>query len=268
MGTYTANYNLYLPTVGEQGWGELMNGNLTTIDTTMKSLSNRITAVEGEVNGALSCTSVTTSGTITSAGKITANGGIGATSLTTSSTITSTGLITGNGGFKGNLTGNVTGKINVSTNASSGDLKVLTISYPSNSIAKTAYYNTSKSMTLAVGTVTKHNTAILNYTGSTSFNSTCTITILFNGRGDGYGTGAHTLLVTDSSGSTLINEDISGIVYYNVSTDDYRCTVTKTFSRSSANTYTVKLTGPTNANYGSSATVSVSTPNVNRYLPQ
>lgn len=46
MGTYTANYNLYIPTIGEQGWGELMNGNLTTIDTTMKGLDTRATALE------------------------------------------------------------------------------------------------------------------------------------------------------------------------------------------------------------------------------
>lgn len=46
MGTYTANYNLYMPTIGEQGWGELINGNYQTIDTTMKSLSNRLTTCE------------------------------------------------------------------------------------------------------------------------------------------------------------------------------------------------------------------------------
>lgn len=46
MGTYTANYQLYMPTVGEQGWGELINGNYQTIDTTMKSLSNRLTTCE------------------------------------------------------------------------------------------------------------------------------------------------------------------------------------------------------------------------------
>ena len=46
MGTYTTNYNLFMPTVGEQGWGELVNGNFTTIDTTMKSLSNRIETLE------------------------------------------------------------------------------------------------------------------------------------------------------------------------------------------------------------------------------
>lgn len=111
MGTYTTNYNLFMPTVGEQGWGDLVNGNFTTIDTAMNGLDARITAVENEVNGALSCTSVTTSG------KVTANGGVGTTSLTTSSTITSTGLITANGGLAvtggitSNLTGNVTGNL-------------------------------------------------------------------------------------------------------------------------------------------------------------
>ena len=103
MGTYTTNYQLYIPTVGEQGWGTLVNGNFTTIDTTMGNLNTRLTAVESEVNGALSCTSVTTSG------KVTANGGIGTTSLTTSSTITSTGKITANGGLAGGAISGTTG---------------------------------------------------------------------------------------------------------------------------------------------------------------
>ena len=46
MGTYTTNYNMFLPSIGEQGWGELVNGNFTIIDTTMKSLSNRIGILE------------------------------------------------------------------------------------------------------------------------------------------------------------------------------------------------------------------------------
>ena len=87
MGTYTTNYQLYTPTVGETGWGTLVNGNFTTIDTTMKSLSNRITAVENEVNGALSCTSVTTSG------KITGNGGIAGTTGTFSGAVTGNKVI-------------------------------------------------------------------------------------------------------------------------------------------------------------------------------
>ena len=110
MGTYTTNYNLFMPTVGEQGWGTLVNTNFSTIDTTMGNLNTRLTAVESEVNGALSCTSVTTSG------KVTANGGVGTTSLTTSSTITSTGLITANGGVKG-------GAISGTTGTFSGEVK-------------------------------------------------------------------------------------------------------------------------------------------------
>ena len=50
MGTYTTNYNLFMPTVGEQGWGELVNGNFETIDTTMKKLSNNIGTLNTETN--------------------------------------------------------------------------------------------------------------------------------------------------------------------------------------------------------------------------
>ena len=136
MGTYTTNKNLFMPTVGEQGWGTLVNGNFETIDNFLKpislsgstytftgshvgnqsggsvsatSISNNGTLIQtgtstftGKItgNGGIGTTSLTTSSTITSTGKITGNGGIGTTSLTTSSTITSTGLITANGGIK------------------------------------------------------------------------------------------------------------------------------------------------------------------------
>ena len=46
MGTYTTNYNLFMPTVGETGWGDLVNGNFATIDTTMKGLDTRIETLE------------------------------------------------------------------------------------------------------------------------------------------------------------------------------------------------------------------------------
>ena len=46
MGTYTTNYNLFLPSIGEQGWGELVNGNFITIDTTIKGLDTRIGTLE------------------------------------------------------------------------------------------------------------------------------------------------------------------------------------------------------------------------------
>lgn len=50
MGTYTTNYNLFMPSVGEQGWGDLVNTNFSTIDTTMKSLSNSIATLETEAD--------------------------------------------------------------------------------------------------------------------------------------------------------------------------------------------------------------------------
>ena len=136
MGTYTTNYNLFMPTVGEQGWGDLVNGNFTTIDTTMAGLNTRLTAVESEVNGNLSCTSVTTSGTITSTGLITANGGIGTKALTATSisnsgnmtntgTLTCTGKIYANGGIEGAATSlskvvTVTPTSNLPTSSSTG----------------------------------------------------------------------------------------------------------------------------------------------------
>lgn len=72
MGTYTSNYNLFLPSIGEQGWGNLVNGNFTTIDTTMKGLNarigtletdtdaveERVTALEGSLDN-LDCSSIT-----------------------------------------------------------------------------------------------------------------------------------------------------------------------------------------------------------------
>ena len=50
MGTYTTNYNLFLPTIGEQGWGDLVNGNFETIDNTMSGLNTRMGTLETETN--------------------------------------------------------------------------------------------------------------------------------------------------------------------------------------------------------------------------
>ena len=50
MGTYTANYNWFMPSVGEQGWGELVNNNFTTIDTTMSGLNTRVGTLETEAD--------------------------------------------------------------------------------------------------------------------------------------------------------------------------------------------------------------------------
>ena len=50
MGTYTTNYNLFMPSIGEQGWGDLVNGNFTTIDTAMKGLDARIGTLETDTD--------------------------------------------------------------------------------------------------------------------------------------------------------------------------------------------------------------------------
>ena len=49
MGTYTANYNLYMPSIGEQGWGDLVNGNFITIDTAMSGLNIRMGTAESNI---------------------------------------------------------------------------------------------------------------------------------------------------------------------------------------------------------------------------
>lgn len=102
MGTYTTNKNLFMPTVGEQGWGTLVNGNFETIDSFLKPITvsgSTYTFTGNQTGGSVSATSITNSGTLTSTGKITANGGIGTTTLTASSTSTFTGKITANGGI-------------------------------------------------------------------------------------------------------------------------------------------------------------------------
>ena len=50
MGTYTTNYNLFMPSIGEQGWGDLVNGNFTIIDTIMKGLYVKVGILETETN--------------------------------------------------------------------------------------------------------------------------------------------------------------------------------------------------------------------------
>ena len=91
MGTYTANKNLYMPTVGETGWGDLMNTNLSTIDTFLKPITvsgSTYTFAGNQTGGSVSATSITNSGTLTNTGKITANGGIAGTTGTFSGDVT------------------------------------------------------------------------------------------------------------------------------------------------------------------------------------
>ena len=81
MGTYTTNYNLFMPTVGETGWGELVNGNFALIDTTMKGFDDVLSKMTWNGNNVTFPGNVTTNGTI-NANDIT---------LTITATVTSSG---------------------------------------------------------------------------------------------------------------------------------------------------------------------------------
>ena len=110
MGTYTTNKNLFMPTVGEQGWGELVNGNFETIDNFLKPITvsgSTYTFTGNQTGGTINATSITNSGTLTNTGKITANGGIGTNALTTTS-ISNSGTLTqtGTSTFTGKITAN------------------------------------------------------------------------------------------------------------------------------------------------------------------
>ena len=42
MGTYTPNYNLYMPSIGEQGWGNLVSNNFEILDTILNTINTNI----------------------------------------------------------------------------------------------------------------------------------------------------------------------------------------------------------------------------------
>ena len=46
MGSYTANYQLYIASAAEQGWGDLVAENFETIDSILKTVSNTATSAQ------------------------------------------------------------------------------------------------------------------------------------------------------------------------------------------------------------------------------
>ena len=222
MGTYTANYQLYMPTVGEQGWGDLMNGNLTTIDTTMKSLSNSIGTLETETDAFDSrITAVETS--ITGGGSISNTGNI-----------TASGLITAKGG--------ITGKINVSSvGTNSNNVKVCNLSATTQSANS---QTGSKTITLSPSqvSVTRYNTSFLNCTLTndqlkTKANATCTITVTHISNGNSF---SCTVTVKTSSGTQIISSS---------QTIPAGGSKSWTFSRNFGTTYTVNISVIYGGNY-------------------
>ena len=74
MGTYTTNKKLFMPTVGETGWGELVNGNFSTIDNFLKPITVSGSTytftgnhVGNQSGGSVSATTGTFSGAVTGA---------------------------------------------------------------------------------------------------------------------------------------------------------------------------------------------------------
>ena len=49
MGTYTPNYNLYMPEVGETGWGQLVSNNFEIIDTNLNNLQDQIDVIDTNI---------------------------------------------------------------------------------------------------------------------------------------------------------------------------------------------------------------------------
>ena len=191
MGTYTTNYNLFMPTVGETGWGELVNGNFSTIDTTMKSLNNRITAVENEVNGALSCTSITTSG------KVTGNGGIAGTTGTFSGEVTAASF---NGRIRG-LRVYAGGKspLGFVCSSTSSQKSLIVVLFLGTNVT---YNNTKVFLRYsAVGTNNVYVSEIINNGGGLTLNVPSGITVTYNSTS--YTGGTNTVISQDVANGIL-----------------------------------------------------------------
>ena len=235
MGTYTTNKNLFMPTVGETGWGTLVNGNFETIDNFLKPITVSGSTytftgnhVGNQSGGSISATSITNSGTLTNTGtstftgKITGNGGIGTTSLTTSSTITSTGQIIANGGVKGNLTGNVTGLLFVKgVVGTSGDEDYATLAAQSSTNSNNTYYNSSsplsftiKNYSISYGNPQRHTWGVYtrrsDLSGTTS-PSTSSRSVTFTVKNETSGPRTPTLYYKLSSASSYTSVAFSSI---------------------------------------------------------
>ena len=74
MGTYTTNYNLFMPTVGETGWGTLVNTNFTTIDTTMNGLDLRVGTLETTIEVVTNAIEIDENKNVTFYGNVSLNG--------------------------------------------------------------------------------------------------------------------------------------------------------------------------------------------------
>ena len=191
MSTTTTNYGLVKPERSDNYSVDVMSGNMDKIDTKLKNLDTRTTVVESEVNGALSCTSVTTSGTITSTGLINANSGVKGYFKNTSATLVTSAPYSDS---------NVTAWSFSNVNCNSGTSKTITVSK-----AKT-------SMTTPYGNYTvSAPTKSIKFTVSTSQANGGYVTVKFDGvtKINGVAIGTDLGSSTPSSVSFTVDVDMS-----------------------------------------------------------
>ena len=170
MGTYTTNYQLYIPTIGEQGWGELVNGNFETIDTTMAGLNVRNGALETETDAIKERVTVLEAGefeTVNVAGTIVADS-VTANKLSGISTLTPTGitLYTPKKFSSGKQASNTTLTYTIPAYVSNIRLPYDEMEYTLSTVCGVTNYENMKSYT--VTTVTDTNTNDVLYTKSLS----------------------------------------------------------------------------------------------------
>ena len=195
MGTYTTNYQLYMPSIGEQGWGDLVNGNFTTIDMIMKGLDTRIDALEP-----LSVIHVDENQNISFPGSVTAIGGfnLGSLGKITTETGVISGIILSNEVGFGSVTGG------------SGSTKSITFTYTyktnplCNDVTFTITVTVGNSWNTGSGNIKVNDTQILSYAFNTAHSSgSNSVTVTLND-GDvitGY-LDAHSTYVTTSARMT------------------------------------------------------------------
>ena len=247
MGTYTANYNLYMPTVGEQGWGEIVNNNFSTIDVAMSGLNTRVGTLETETDDLDSRIDTIESRVANGTSSISTKGLTNSGNLTNTGTITSTGLITANGGVKGNLTGNVTGFLFVKgTVGTSGDVQYASL--PAISQRYDLYKNSTTigipNYSISYGNPARHTWGVYtrrsDLTGNTSVSAaTRTVTITQEVSGSGI-----TVQYYNSSNVLTTENKNKGTFTFTVKTG-----TTMTVSSNSANGVGGNITCPAGTTY-------------------
>ena len=220
MGTYTTNYNLFLPSIGEQGWGELVNGNFEIIDNTMAGLNTRIGTLKTEADA-----------------------------------VEERVIKLENGEFNGTVSAeNFTGKINVPSVAlNSGGVVLCKVTYEDVSIS--GKMSTSPLMaTCPAANVEWFNTSIFNYTGEpVSETCTITITLTFNGATQSKHEAIGISVIDNNTNTAVVSQTIDRVLHQPSASRTY----TYEFVRDITTSYTINLAYSTA--YGANWTINLTT---------